>query len=111
MLLVEVRRLGGALDHSTVAPSAFSHRNAAYLVHTVGLNVPPDPERVGAAGRRIHDAIRPWAIDGIFANFIATTDQGRMRSAYDDLSLRRLQTMIQQYDPLGTLGTAGQLAR
>ena len=111
MLLVELRRLGGALAHSTAAASAFSHREAAYMVHTVGLNVPPDREMVADAGRRIHDAVRPWAINGIFANFVATTNQDRMRTAYNDVSLRRLQTMIRQYDPLGTLGTAGQLAR
>jgi hypothetical protein len=111
MLLFELRRLGGAFARSNAAPSAFSHREAAYMVHTVGLNVPPDREMVADAGRRIHDAVRPWAIDGIFANFVATTNQDRMRTAYNEVSLRRLQTMTQQYDPLGTLGSAGQLAR
>jgi FAD/FMN-containing dehydrogenase len=111
LLLLELRRLGGALAHSGAAPSAFSHREAAYMVHTVGLNVPPDREMVADAGRRVHDAVRPWALDGIFANFVATNNQDRLRSAYHEVSLRRLQTMAQQYDPMGTFGTAGHLAR
>jgi hypothetical protein len=111
MLLLELRRLGGELSRSVTASSAFSHREAEYMVHTVGLSVPPDRELVAAASRRIHDALQPWAIDGIFANFAATTDQARMRTAYNDVTLRRLQALIQQHDPLGTLGTAGQLAR
>ncbi len=66
---------------------------------------------VADAGRRVHDAVRPWALDGIFANFVATSNQDRLRSAYHEVSLRRLQTMAQQYDPMGTFGTAGHLAR
>ena len=111
MVLVELRRLGGAMAHSTAAPSAFSHREAAYMVATVGLKVPPDFEAVAEAGRRIHDAVRPWAIDGIFANFVATTDQDRMKTAYNEVSLRRLQATAKEYDPHGTLASAGQLAR
>ncbi|WP_457145734.1 FAD-binding oxidoreductase [Mycobacterium sp. URHB0021] len=111
MLVVTLRRLGGALASSSAAPSVFSHREAAYMVHTVGLNVPSDPQIVADAGRRIHDALRPWAIDGIFANFVATTNPDRLRTAYNEVSLRRLQAMAQQYDPLGILATVGQLAR
>lgn len=109
MLLLEMRRLGGALANSTAAPSAFSHREAAYLVHTVGLNVPPVREVVSEVSQRIHDALRPSAIDGTFANFIASTDQDRLRTAYDEVSLRRLQTLTRQYDPMGTLGAPGLL--
>ena len=111
MLVVTLRRLGGALASSSAAPSVFSHREAAYMVHTVGLNVPSDRQIVADAGRRIHDALRPWAIDGIFANFVATTNPDRLRTAYNEVSLRRLQAMAQQYDPLGILATVGQLAR
>jgi hypothetical protein len=111
MLLVELRRLGGALAQNSAAPSAFSHREAAYMVHTVGLNVPPNPEAVARAGQRIHVAVRPWAIDGMFANFVATTSQDRIRTAYNGASLRRLQTTARHYDPLGTLATSGQLER
>jgi FAD/FMN-containing dehydrogenase len=111
MLVVELRRLGGALARSSAAPSAFSHREAEYMLLTIGLNVPPDRQIVADAGQRIHRALRPWAIDGIFANFVATTNQDQLRTAYDELSLRRLQAMAQQYDPLGTLATVGQLAR
>ncbi len=111
MLLVEVRRLGGALANNNAAPSAFSHRDAAYLLHTVGLNVPPNPEVVAAAGDRIHESVRPWALDGVFANFLSSTDQDRIKAAYDDVSLRRLQALIQEYDPHGTMGTVGHLAR
>jgi hypothetical protein len=81
------------------------------MLLTIGLNVPPDRQIVADAGQRIHRALRPWAIDRIFANFVATTNQDQLRTAYDELSLRRLQAMAQQYDPLGTLATVGQLAR
>lgn len=68
MLLVELRRLGGAFANSSAAPSAFSHRQAAYSLMSVGLNVPPEPEIVAEASARIHAGVTPWAIDGAFAN-------------------------------------------
>ncbi len=111
LVLVELRRLGGALARNINAPSAFSHRQAAYQVHSVGLNVPPSSEVVAAENKRVHAAVRPWSIDGVYANFVSTTNQDRMKAAYDEVSLRRLQSLIRQYDPLGTLGTVGQLAR
>ncbi len=111
IVLVEMRRLGGALAHSTAAPSAFSHREAAYLLHTVGLDVPQLSEAVAAANKRTHAAVSPWAIDGVFANFAASTDQDRIKAAYDDATLRRLRGLIREYDPAGTLGIVGHLAR
>jgi FAD/FMN-containing dehydrogenase len=112
LLVVELRRLGGALKRDFAAPSAFSHRDAAYALHAVGLSVPRDPQNVaGAASQRILDSVDPWATGGIYANFVATTDQDRLATAYDDATRQRLLTVAQQYDPAGTLGTAGQLAR
>jgi hypothetical protein len=79
------------------------------MVLTIGLGVPPDHQIVADAGQRIHRALRPWAIDGIFANFVATTNQDRLRTAYEEVSRRRLQAMAHRYDPLGTMATVGQL--
>jgi hypothetical protein len=73
--------------------------------------VPPSSEVVAAGNTRVHAAVRPWSIEGIYANFVSTTNQDRMKATYDDVSLRRLQSLIRQHDPLGTLGTVGQLAR
>jgi FAD/FMN-containing dehydrogenase len=111
MLVVELRRLGGALTRNFAAPSAFSHRDAAYALHAVGLSVPPDPQNVADASQRILDSVEPWATGGIYANFVATTDQDRLATAYDDTTRQRLLTVAQKYDPAGTLATAGQLSR
>ncbi|MDX6419152.1 MAG: hypothetical protein QOG28_3772 [Trebonia sp.] len=54
LLLVELRRLGGALARTPDHPSAFSHRHAPYALHTIGLAVPPRP-----AHRRSRRAGRP----------------------------------------------------
>jgi hypothetical protein len=45
----------------------------------------------------------------MFANFAPTNDPERIATAYDKDARERLLALAGQYDPAGTLATAGQL--
>jgi hypothetical protein len=109
LLLVELRRLGGALARTPGHPSAFSHRHAPYALHTIGLAVPPDQHIVAAAAQAALASVEPWSTGAMFANFAPTSDPERIATAYDHHARERLLALAGQYDPAGTLATPGQL--
>jgi hypothetical protein len=109
LLLVELRRLGGALARTPDHPSAFSHRHAPYALHTIGLAVPPDKHIVAAAAQDTLASLEPWSTGAMFANFVPTSDPARIATAYDHHTRERLLSLAGQYDPTGTLATPGQL--
>jgi FAD/FMN-containing dehydrogenase len=109
LLLVELRRLGGALARTPEHASAFSHRHAPYALHTIGLAVPPDQHIVAAAAQATIGSVEPWSSGGMFANFVPTSDPARIATAYDDHTRERLLTLAGHYDPAGILATPGQL--
>jgi hypothetical protein len=109
LLLVELRRLGGALARTPQHPSAFSHRHAPYALHTIGLAVPPDQHIAAAAAQATIASVEPWSTGAMFANFASTNDPERIATAYDKDARERLLALAGQYDPAGTLATAGQL--
>jgi hypothetical protein len=89
LLLVELRRLGGALARTPEHASAFSHRHAPYALHTIGLAVPPDKHIVAAAAQDTLASLEPWSTGAMFANFVPTSDPARIATAYDHRTRER----------------------
>jgi FAD/FMN-containing dehydrogenase len=77
-----------------------ARREAAWVVHPFMLWDDParDAEHI-AWGRGVSAALAPYVSGGVYLNFVGHEGDERIRAAYGDANLRRLQAVKQQYDP------------
>jgi FAD/FMN-containing dehydrogenase len=77
-----------------------ARRDAAWVVHPFMLWDDParDAEHI-AWGRGVSAALAPYVSGGVYLNFVGHEGDERIRAAYGDANLRRLQAVKQQYDP------------
>jgi hypothetical protein len=98
-VIVELRHLGGAISRSQGGASAFSHRDAAYALTTIGLDIPPVAETTRRHASALLTAIAPWSDGSCLPNFAATTDPTEVARKYDSATLTRLARLAAAYDP------------
>jgi hypothetical protein len=109
-LMVEIRRLGGALDRVPEVADAFSHRRAGYSFFAAGVPRPEIAEIIRPQARAMTAALEPWATGGIMPNFAGdATAEERVR-CYDEVTSGRLARIAESYDPAGTF-RIGQVVR
>jgi FAD binding domain len=71
LLLSELRHLGGALGRPAENGGALSHLDAGFAMYSVGMPMTPElGEAIPRHLSRIDEAMRPWAADGGYYNFI-----------------------------------------
>ena len=104
-VMVEVRQLGGAFARPT-APSAFCHRDSAFSVLTIGVNVPPIAEAVAAQAAGMIEALGRWSTGNALPNFAARSTAEHQARVYPPEVLARLRSISEQYDPAGVLVAA-----
>jgi FAD/FMN-containing dehydrogenase len=102
LVMLELRRLGGALVGPVDQLSPLGRTSARYSLNAVGVT--PTPESVGpirAYLRRVGAAMRPHATGGTYLNFLdldgATPD--RVRAAYTAPDWGRLVELKRRRDP------------
>lgn len=105
-VIVELRRLGGALAREPRQPSAVCHRDAAYSLLTIGIAAPPLAAATAGHASQVMTAMEPWS-GGLGApNFGASTDPELVARKYDAATLTRLATLTASYDPNGRIAAA-----
>jgi FAD/FMN-containing dehydrogenase len=97
-VLVEVRQLGGAFARPGDHDSAFSSRDAAWSLLTVGIAEVPGVESHAEA---ILEAMEPWTGGHRLPNFTFTPEE--YTDAYSEEALARLRRAIRTYDPSGVM--------
>jgi FAD/FMN-containing dehydrogenase len=77
-----------------------ARRDAAWVVHPFMLWDDParDAEHIAWA-RDVSAALSPYVSGGVYLNFVGQEGDERIRAAYGDANLRRLQAVKEQYDP------------
>ena len=91
-------RIGQAVSAIPDHVSAFSHRDAQYLLHPISVwTDPADDERMVAANRAFTAGMRPYVTGASYLNF--TPEGGRVREAYGAEKYARLVTLKDEYDP------------
>ncbi len=97
-VLVEVRQMGGAVAREGEHEAAFSSRDAAYSVLTVGIPEVPGVEAHAAA---VLEALTPWTGGHRLPNFTFTPEE--YADAYGEQTLARLRRAVRSYDPEGVM--------
>jgi FAD/FMN-containing dehydrogenase len=91
-------RVGQAIGAVPEDATAFSHRDAGYLVHPiVSWRDASDDARLIAAGRAFAAAMRPYGTGAACLNF--TPEPDRVRDAYGVDKYLRLVALKDAYDP------------
>lgn len=105
LVMLELRRLGGAMRHAPRGPHPMARTTAPYSINAIGLV--PSPEQEGAARARqrwIFDRLAPHLTGSTYLNFLegGATDRDRVRRAYDDADWARLVALKSAHDPANT---------
>jgi hypothetical protein len=100
LVMIELRRLGGALSRQPAVPNAVAGRDAQFQVFGLGLVLPELLEVVPGVTETVIRAVDPWATGSGLVNFSGcrrTTEQ--VRALYPASYRDRLLTIKRAVDP------------
>jgi len=91
--------LGGAVNRVAADSTAYSHRDANYVLNVHGRwdNAADDDKCVSWA-RDFFEASKPYATGGVYINFMTADETNRVTAAFGT-SYERLTTVKEKYDP------------
>ena len=102
LIIVEIRRLGGAMGREPAVANAVGGRDAAFSVVVVGPYPPPLRKAVDAAVSSVLSAVQPWSTGRTQINFQGfATANDAIRRAWPDSIWERLATVKETWDPDG----------
>jgi FAD/FMN-containing dehydrogenase len=89
---------GGEVARVDDEATAFSHRDATFMVHPIACwQEPADDERHLKWVNAVTEAIEPFATGGVYLNFMA--DEDRVQAGYSGGQYDRLVGLKRTYDP------------
>jgi FAD/FMN-containing dehydrogenase len=91
---------GGAVARVAEDATAFSHRDARFMVHPIAVwgDAAGDEHHIGWA-RALSDAFAPYRTGGTYLNFMSDEGAETVRGGYDVASYDRLVALKRHYDP------------
>lgn len=91
--------MGGAIRQVDSSATAFPHRDAAFSFTVAPKWTDPrrDDELISWA-REFHEAMGPYAADGVYVNYLDDDEEDRVRSAYGE-RYERLVDLKNEWDP------------
>jgi hypothetical protein len=101
MLMVELRKLGGALNGHSNEMNLMGDGQAQFSLNAIGATFTPVmAEKVATHLRRLKNAIRPYATDEVFSNFMEVDPSAeRVRNAYTTPDWQKLMALKAKVDP------------
>jgi hypothetical protein len=99
LVLLEVRHLGGALDHRPEPRNAIDTRGSAYLLYAVAVG--PIENAFDDYLDELLDALKPWSSGRRFVNFFGAADATTeaVPTGYRPETYQRLVDVKKTYDP------------
>jgi FAD/FMN-containing dehydrogenase len=89
---------GGAVRRVDDDATAFSHRDATFMLHPIACwRDPADDDRHLAWVNAVTEAIQPFGTGGVYLNFMA--DEDRVPAGYGAGKYERLVELKRKYDP------------
>jgi FAD/FMN-containing dehydrogenase len=92
-------QLGGAVSRVPLDATAYTHRDAQYVINVHGrwAEKEKDDACIGWA-RSLFNAAAPFATGGVYVNFLTQEEEGRVKLAYGK-NYDRLVQLKNKYDP------------
>jgi len=98
---VHLQHLGGAIQHKAADETAFTHRDAHFVLNIIGewMEAGQDSENI-AWVRGLWQAVKSYASGGVYLNFMDNNEgEARIRAAYGETKFARLVELKKKYDP------------
>ena len=93
------QQVGGAIARVPPAATAYANRGAAYDTFPVSIWTDPAADVANMAwAREMYDALRPFAMEGVYVNNLGDEGDDRVKAAYGE-NYDRLVTLKRKYDP------------
>jgi FAD/FMN-containing dehydrogenase len=91
---------GGQVSRVRDDATAFSHRDARFMLHPIATweNPADDEKHIGWA-RSLSEAMREFETGGVYLNFEVDIPQDRVRAGFGDEKYERLVAVKNTYDP------------
>jgi FAD/FMN-containing dehydrogenase len=97
---LHVHQMGGAMSRVPAGATAFTNRDAGFLMNYIGLWLDPAEDQANTAWvRAASDAMEPYGTGARYVNFLADEGDAGVRSAYDEATYTRLQNLKARFDP------------
>ncbi|HEX2988899.1 MAG TPA: FAD-binding oxidoreductase [Chloroflexota bacterium] len=100
MTHVDVHHLEGAYGRVGEDETAFSHRDARYIVNIVSAwtDLADDQRNINWT-RDLWNAIRPHSLGATYLNFVTNEGEDRVKASFGELKYHRLAQIKRKYDP------------
>ncbi len=102
LIILEIRKLGGALSRPTADLSPMGHSDAPFIINGIGAT--PTPEVASAVQSHLAylaEAVKPHQTGATYVNFMDLDGAGeeRVRAAYSPEDWKRLVALKDEHDP------------
>ena len=91
--------MGGAVSRVAADATAFGHRDAPFLINTIGGCIESQDDATTIAWVREVSAALAHNSTGAYVNFLSPTDAEGARLAYESATYERLAALKAKYDP------------
>ena len=97
----EIGYMGGATRRVGENDTAYSRRDADYLINVTSVwEKPEESERMITWAQEFSGALRPYEVGGGYVNYFSSDEgDGRVRATYGPEKYARLAALKRQYDP------------
>ncbi len=97
---VHIHHWGGAITRVKQEETAFSHRDARFVINIVGLWMAgDDPDKHINWVRNSSDAVKQFSTGKLYLNFMADTGEDKVMAAYGKDKYAKLVQLKNKYDP------------
>jgi hypothetical protein len=98
---IHLQHLGGAIQRKSADETAFTHRQARYVMNIIGEWQEAGQDAQNTAWvRGLWQAVQPFAAGGVYLNFMDNNEgEARIRAAYGETKFARLAELKKKYDP------------
>ena len=100
MIHVDIHHLEGAYGRVGNDETAFSHRDARYIVNIIGTWIDPADDRGNITWtKNLWEAMRPYSLGASYVNFMTDEGEDRIKASYGESKYRKLAELKRKYDP------------
>jgi hypothetical protein len=98
---IHLQHLGGAIQRKSAGETAFTHREAQYVMNIIGEWPEASQDAQNTAWvRGLWQAVQSYATGAVYLNFMDNNEgQARIRAAYGETKFARLTELKKKYDP------------